>query len=84
VDEVKITKSGLFHTSKTETPSQILFGLARQCLALPKRAKKTHRKSQPDNVWILNLGPTARFLRELYVYLHTSNGSPLLAFEFSC
>jgi hypothetical protein len=40
VDEVKITKSGLFHTSKTETPSQILSGLARQCPALPKRAKK--------------------------------------------
>jgi hypothetical protein len=40
--------------------------------------------SLPDNVRILNLGPTARFLRELYIYLHTSNGSPLLAFDFSC
>jgi hypothetical protein len=94
VDEVKITKSSLFHTSKIETSSQTLSGLAEQCPALPEKALKTHRKSQPDNVWsdwtmsepyrILNLGPIAIFLRELYIYLHTSNSTPLLAFEFSC
>jgi hypothetical protein len=28
--------------------------------------------------------PNGRFLREFYMYLYTSNGSLLLAFEFSC
>jgi hypothetical protein len=93
VDEVKITKPSLFqhfqnrhlqpdnvrHLS-SEPPSSKSFpkipdrtksGLIRQCLALT------------DNVQILNLGSMARFLRELYIYLKTSNGSPLLAFKFS-
>jgi hypothetical protein len=86
MDEVKITKSSLFHTSKIETSSRTLSDPA-----LPKKAPKTHKKSQPNHVWtlpdnvrILNLGPMARFLRELYIHLHTSNGFPLLAFEFAC
>jgi hypothetical protein len=48
-----------------------------------------NRNSQPDIVplpsdvvWILNLGPTARFLREPYINTATSNGSSLLAFGF--
>jgi hypothetical protein len=58
--------------SFTETPDRIKSGLAGQCPA------------QPDNVQILNLGPMARFLREIYIYLHTSNGSLSSTFDFSC
>jgi hypothetical protein len=38
----------------------------------------------PDFVQILNIGQTARFLREPYLNTSTSNGSPLLAFGFLC
>jgi hypothetical protein len=94
VDEVQITKPSPFQLFKNrhlqpdivrhlsselpssksfiETPYRTKSNLTEQCPALP------------DNVRILNLGPMARFLRELYIYLDTSNDSLLLAFKFSC
>jgi hypothetical protein len=53
-----------------ETFDWTIYGLARQCPTLS------------DNIRILNIGPTARFLRELYIYLHTSNGSPFVVLKF--
>jgi hypothetical protein len=54
VDEVKIIKSSDFKSlsnhPQTETPSRTLFGSARQCPTLPKKAPSTHRESQPDNI----------------------------------
>jgi hypothetical protein len=53
----------------------------------------TNKDLQPDNVWlpppqdfvwILHLSPTVRFFREHYINTFTFNGSPLLAFAFSC
>jgi hypothetical protein len=61
-----------FKKSVTETPSQTLFGPGGHCPA------------PPDFVRILNLSPTASFLREPYKYPSTSNSSSLLAIAFSC
>jgi hypothetical protein len=91
---VKIIESRNFKSfsihPQTETPVQ-------HCSALPERAPNFHRvlaghclnqldivRLPPDFVRNLNLSPTARFLRELYIYPYTSNGSTILAFAFSC
>jgi hypothetical protein len=57
---------------KIETSYQTLFGPGGHCPA------------PPDFVRILNLSPTASFLREPYKYPSTSNSSSLLAIAFSC
>jgi hypothetical protein len=53
-----------------------------------KQGDKHHllsgRGKQGDNVRDLNLSPTTNFLRELYKYSSTSNGSKCLATPFSC
>jgi hypothetical protein len=86
--------------SQTKTLSQTLSGPTGQYLALPEKASNTHREFQPDNVWIsqtmsgspldfiriLNLGPTARFLREpvevvlRHFHQHCFKSSPLWFF----
>jgi hypothetical protein len=88
VDEVKITKSSDSKSfpklSQTETPSQTLSGPIHPYLRKPQTLIESHNRTMSgsplDFVWILNLGPTTRFLREPYINTSTSNGSPLLGF----
>jgi hypothetical protein len=81
VNEVKIIKSSDSKSFPKLSQTELL---ARHCLALPEIASIHHRKPPPDVVQNLNLGPTTRFLRELYIYPYISNDSPLLAFGFYC
>jgi hypothetical protein len=86
VDEVKITKS--FSTLSKQTPltghcpESGISPVSPQVQNPSEKPLTGQCPALPDNVRILNLGPMARFLRELYIYLHTSNGSLFLAFEF--
>jgi hypothetical protein len=95
VDEVKIIKSSDFKSlsnhPQIETHSRTLSDLTRESLKHSQRVPTGQCLVQPDNLYppppwdfvrILNLDPTARFLRESYINTSTSNGYLLLAFRF--
>jgi hypothetical protein len=98
LDEVKIiessdSKSFQIHP-QIKTDNRTMSDPAGLYSALPERAPNSQRVQAghcptappppPDFVQILNLGPTARFLRVPYINTSISNGSPLLATPFSC
>jgi hypothetical protein len=88
VDEEKIINSSDSKSfpklSQTETPSRILFGPTRDSLHPPQKVPAGHCSAPLDIARNSNLGPMAKFLRELYIYPYTSNDSPLFAFGFYC